>query len=77
VLGESEIERIDIKTEVGRHVADDRCRSFGDHARAEFVFGPDDRGASCDCPVVNILLNRRADANLHRMPRINQPLLEA
>src|SRR5207244_5359375 len=64
--------------EIGGRVADDGNGAFADGLRPEFMhlLRRDDRHAPSKGPVVDVLLYRRADPDLHSTVRINESLLD-
>ena len=68
------IERIDIEAEIGGRLADDLDDALGDGRRAHLVdrLGVDDGDALFDGPVADVLVDRRADADLDRAVRVDE-----
>src|SRR5215471_4071841 len=72
------VEGIDIESQIGRTGADDLANAFGDGLRPSFVhiLGGEDRHSFAAGPIEDLAVQWRTDADLDRVVRFDQPLLD-
>src|SRR5262249_3717645 len=75
---EGRIERVDIEAEIDRAVADNGADLLGDRGRSllMYLLRRDDGDALGERPMVHGASERRANADLHHLPRLHQAFLD-